>query len=372
MKIVHVTPFYQPIIGGVENVAQQIAEYMASGSNEVHVLTYNRLRDGKANNLPTKETINNVNVIRVKPNFAWNHGTYSSELPKKLRELKPDLVHVHAWRHPHVFQVAKLKNELGFKAILHSHGPFHKLNQLGIVSWTYHKTIDWTRKSALKKYDVLIALTPHEKDLLIKRLGAKEQQISVIPNGIPEEILKDNYISDWDSPIVLYLGRISKSKNVNLLVKAMKYVDPKLALTLVMAGPDEGLAKKLERYALEHNINLKYLGAISDEEKIALYKQCSIFAHPALYEPYGITLLEAQAFGKPCIITGEGGQVFVAPPGKTSLYVKPDPIIMGQAISSLLNDKLLYKQLSENAQKLASENTWSKILPKYDVIYGLT
>ena len=100
---------------------------------------------------------------------------------------------------------------------------------------------------------------------------------------------------------------------------------------------------------LEHNINLKYLGAISDEEKFALYKQCSIFAHPALYEPYGITLLEAQAFGKPCIITGEGGQVFVAPPGKTSLYVKPDPIIMGQAISSLLNDKLLYKQLSEDA-----------------------
>ncbi|MCX8137680.1 hypothetical protein [Pyrobaculum aerophilum] len=50
-------------------------------------------------------------MIRLKPTATWSHGSYSPELPNAIRSLKPDVVHVHVWRHPHVFQIAKLRRE---------------------------------------------------------------------------------------------------------------------------------------------------------------------------------------------------------------------------------------------------------------------
>lgn len=372
MKIVHVVPFYYPVIGGVENVAQTIAEYMASKGNDVYVLTYNRLREGGANSLPRNEIIKNVHVIRLKANLAWSHGTYSSELSGVLERLNPDLVHVHVWRHPHVFQIAELKDKLGFKAILHSHAPFYKLSQLGPLIWFYHRSIDCAKSASLKKYDVIIALTPHEKNVFLEKFGVENKRIVVIPNGIQAIPYLSNS-KGTETLTVLYVGRISREKNVLLLVKAMNYVQIKnAAVKLVVAGPDEGLVGGLKQYSAKNNINFNYLGSVSEEAKYSLYDNCTIFVNPSLYEGFGISLMEAQAFGKPCVITGNGGQLWSAPPGQTSLHVKPDPVAMGRTISLLLSDKLLYKMLSDNAYTWACQHVWSKILPQYDSVYELT
>ena len=67
MKIVHVAPFYHPVVGGVEDVAKHIAEHMAGRGHEVHVVTYNRLGVGGIGSLPREEVINGVKVFRLKP-----------------------------------------------------------------------------------------------------------------------------------------------------------------------------------------------------------------------------------------------------------------------------------------------------------------
>jgi len=371
MRIVHVAPFYPPIIGGVEEVVKRIAEYMAFKGAEVHVLTYNRLRTGGVGSLSREETINNVHVVRLKPDIMWSHGTYSTELPEALRRLRPDLVHVHVWRHPHVYQVAKLKKRLGFKAVLHTHAPFHTFSQLGVATWLYHKAVDWLMKKVLRRYDNLIALTPHERRILVEKLDVQEQKVVIIPNGIDDGLVNLDGNTVKTDHMLLYLGRISRLKNVDLLVKAMMYVMEEVPdAKLVLAGPDEGLAIKLRGCMQKHYMNFRYLGVVSESEKGKLYGECAVFAHPAVYEPFGITLLEAQAFGKPCVITGEGGQKYVAPPGKTSLYAKSNPKDFGEAISLLLSDKELYKKLSANAKEWASRHSWLKILPKYDEVYS--
>jgi glycosyltransferase involved in cell wall biosynthesis len=70
MRIVHVVPFYTPVIGGVEEVARKIAEYTASRGYETHVVTYNRFRNGSIGLLPREEEINSVHVIRLKQNLT--------------------------------------------------------------------------------------------------------------------------------------------------------------------------------------------------------------------------------------------------------------------------------------------------------------
>jgi len=369
MKIVHVAPFYHPVVGGVEEVVKHIAEYMVSKGHEVYVVTYNRLRKGGIDLLPREEMINGVKVIRLKPNIIWSHGSYSLELSEVIKVIKPDVVHVHVWRHPHVFQVAKLRRAMGFKAILHGHAPFHRLNQLGVITWAYHRLVDTFGKNYLRTYDKYIALTKHEA-YIIKKLDIDEDKVEVIPNGIEED--KCNVSSDARvENQVLYLGRISKSKNIPLLLKAMKHVTKELRKTkLILAGPDEGLIHDLLNYARRHDINTQYLGEVSEELKHKLYLESTVYALPSLYEPFGITLLEAGIHGTPSIITGNGGQAEAAPPNLASLWAEPKPEKYGEAITTLLTDEELRKKLSTQAREWAQKHVWNKILPKYEELYS--
>ena len=367
MRIIHVAPFYTPVIGGVEDVVKHVAEYMAAQGYEVYVITYNRLRRGDTGKLPREEEVNGVHVIRLKPSIIWSHGTYSPELPNVIRKLRPDIVHVHVWRHPHVFQIAKLKEEMKFKAILHGHAPFHGLDQLDLITWTYHRLTDALLRSTLRKYDKYVALTNHEKEITSKKLGLNSDKVIIIPNGIDQD--RCNPSNDRDNT-VLYLGRMSKSKNIQLLVKAMNIATRKVRdMELIMAGPDEGLISGIINYATKHRIKMKYLGIVSEEKKHELYLRSKIYALPSTYEPFGITLLEAGIHATPSIITGNGGQTYAAPPDKASLWAEPKPQEYAEAITELLTNNELWKKLSQGAHKHAQNHTWDKILPRYEMLY---
>jgi glycosyltransferase involved in cell wall biosynthesis len=369
MRIVHVAPFYHPVIGGVEEAVKRIAEYTLLKGYEVFVVTYNRFRHGGVYILPQYEVINGVNVVRVKPDFIFSYGTYSSEVSDVLRELKPDIVHVHVWRHPHVFQVAKLKRTIGFKIILHGHAPFHGFNQLSLVTWLYHRSIDIFGHDYLKSYDKYIALTPYEVEKVIS-MGLRRDRVTILPNGINEDTCRiDN--TERDERQILYLGRISKAKNLDILVKAMTYVSKEIRnAEIVLAGPDEGVVKNLIEYARRNSVNIKYLGTLAEAEKHKLYLQSYVYSLPSLYEPFGITLLEAAQHGLPLTITGYGGQQYVAPPNIISLWEKPTPEDFSQAILTLLTNKNLWRKLSQNAIRYAKNFLWSKILSKYERLYN--
>lgn len=278
MRIVHVAPFYAPVIGGVEEVVKRVAEFLAMRGYDVYVVTYSRLRQGGVGSLPRYENIDGVHVIRLRPDFTWSHGSYSSELPIILRELRPDIVHVHVWRHPHVFQVAKLKRRSGFKAVLHGHAPFHKLSQLGLVTWLYHRLVDAFLVNYLKLYDAYIALTPYEAEKVV-RLGLEEDKVIIIPNGVSEDSCRKDGVADRDEGVVLYLGRLSKAKNIDLLVKAMLFVSKVASgVSLVLAGSDEGIVKSLIEFARKRSIRLQYLGLVSEAVKHELYMKSYVYA----------------------------------------------------------------------------------------------
>jgi glycosyltransferase involved in cell wall biosynthesis len=370
MRIVHVAPFYTPVIGGVEEVVKRVAEFLAMRGYDVYVITYNRFRQGGVSSLPRYENINSVHVIRLRPDSTWSHGSYSSELPIVIRELRPDIVHVHVWRHPHVFQVAKLKRRLGFKAVLHGHAPFHKLSQLGLITWLYHRFVDAFLINYLKLYDAYIALTPYEAEKVVQ-LGLDRGKVVIIPNGISENGCRKDSVANRDEDLVLYLGRVSKAKNIDLLVKAMVFVSKVASrVSLVLAGPDEGIAKSLIEFARKRNIRLQYLGLVPEAVKHELYMKSYVYAFPSLYEPFGITLLETAQHGLPSVITGFGGQLYSAPPNIASVWVKPNPADYAQGIIELLTDKNLWKKLSENGMKWSQNFLWSKILPKYERLYN--
>jgi glycosyltransferase involved in cell wall biosynthesis len=80
---------------------------------------------------------------------------------------------------------------------------------------------------------------------------------------------------------VLYLGRISRSKNLDLLAKSMVYVREEVGdVELVLAGPDEGLAAGIVEYSRRKGVKVRYLGPVTEGMKHKLYLRSSVYALP--------------------------------------------------------------------------------------------
>jgi glycosyltransferase involved in cell wall biosynthesis len=354
LRIVQATPFYHPIVGGVEKVVKKISEFLVKKGYEVIVVTYNRDRKHIANFAPIEE-INGVKVIRVKPLIMWSHGSYSPSISTIVKSLNPDIVHVHVWRHPHVLQLRNIDSI----RVLQPHSPFYMREQVGYITFIYYKLIDKIGKNIIKKYNI-ISMTPLEREILYRKFNINSE---LIPNGVDDELFSINSKGD---NYYFYIGRISKEKNILTMLKAYKLSG--ITRPLIIAGPDNGFAKEISRYIEINNINVKYLGEVSEKDKIDLLSKCRALVNPSPYEGFGLTLLEAQAIGKPVIITGHGGQEFAAPPGKSSIRAENDAESLAKAFIQM-EDEVLYKKLSEGAKNWAKNFRYSMILDKYLKFY---
>ncbi len=77
--------------------------------------------------------------------------------------------------------MARLRRDAGFGAVLHGHAPFHRLSQLGVATWAYHRLVDLLGRGCLKAYDAYVALTRYEARAAAG-LGAR--RVEVVPNGV--------------------------------------------------------------------------------------------------------------------------------------------------------------------------------------------
>jgi glycosyltransferase involved in cell wall biosynthesis len=355
LRVVQVSPFYSPVVGGVETVVRQVAEYLASRGVESWVVTYDRLRRGKAK-LPREEEIGGVKVIRLRPDLKWSHGTYSRELIPYLQRLRPDVVHVHVWRHPHVFQVAKIE---GLTKVLQPHSPFYGLTQVGPLIRVYYALTDLLGGKTMRKYRV-VSITPLERDRLREVFGVSSD---LIPNGIPDSLFS---LSPGRSDHYLFLGRISREKNVMLMLRAFK--SSGVNRKLIMAGPDGGLGHTVRRFVERNALNVDYLGPVSSETKMEMIRNCRAVLNPSPYEGFGITLLEGEAMGKPAIIVGRGGQEYAAPPNVASIRAENSEFSVAEAVRAMEDDEI-HSKLSVGARMWAENFKLSKVLPRFLSLY---
>lgn len=106
-------------------------------------------------------------------------------------------------------------------------------------------------------------------------------------------------------------GRLVAYKRYDLAIKAFNRIG--LKLKIFGTGPEEGRLRQLAKS------NIEFLGKVSFEELKRLYRECLAFLHPQ-EEDFGITLLEANASGRPVIAYAAGGALETVVPGKTGVF----------------------------------------------------
>ncbi len=182
------------------------------------------------------------------------------------------------------------------------------------------------------------------------------------PEG--ESALRARY--GLDGPIIFNVGGLDSRKNVGLLVEAFSRALPDLDLNtrLVIGGQahtgNSALNPPLEpiirKFGLEGKVTLT--GRIDEKEKLLFYQISALYAYPSLYEGFGLTPVEAMACGLPVVAANRASLPEVV--GSGGLLLEPTPERFAAAMTSVLRDDLVRRDLAERALAQAARFSWKR------------
>ncbi|MFC1800488.1 glycosyltransferase family 4 protein [Nanoarchaeota archaeon] len=374
MNLCHTTEFFFPEEGGVERHIYYLSQEMFSRSKDytISVVTSNRAHTGKVIT-PSSEKIAGIDVYRQKTLFQMHFWNYFPSMVKQLEKIMPDIVHAHAYRHPHVALSAKFAKKHNKKLVFTPYAIFPGNAQLPLKNRIYYPIYDTLFiKSIFKKTDAVIALTHFEKDELIKR-GVDKNKISVIPCGgysfdpinestLPEADLNKIFNENKGKFIIGALSRIHPSKGVDVLIKALAEIKDEDFL-FIFGGKDFGCLKDLLRLAEDLGISdkVKYIGFVNKSKKF-FYENLDLFVSPSKAEALGMTLVEAQACGVPVIGSNFGPIRETMLDNVTGYLVNyGDYKTLAAKIKDLIHDDTKRKEFATKSMKRASYFSWKNL-----------
>ncbi len=175
---------------------------------------------------------------------------------------------------------------------------------IGRLSLLYRSYLRLWDRQAADRVDAYIANSKFVARR-IKKYYNRESTVIYPPVDISKFAVSDS-VKDY----YLIISRLRPYKRVELAVKAFN----KLGLPLYIIGDGE----EEDRLKAIAGPTIKFLGFVSDEEKIKYLSECKAFIHPQ-EEDFGITPIEAMASGRPVIAYGAGGVLETVIPGKTGM-----------------------------------------------------
>ncbi|MDF5718937.1 MAG: glycosyltransferase family 4 protein [Rhizonema sp. PD37] len=246
-------------------------------------------------------------------------------LTRSLKSIKPNVVHASLTLSPLDFVLPEICDKLNLPLVATFHTPFAGKGAK-IVSGTQLLAYQ-LYAPFLVNYDRVIVFSQIQRELL-SRLGVREENVAVIPNGVDIEKYSpgpSNIKAEFKAErLFVYQGRIAAEKNVEALLRAWKLADMGAGSKLLIVG-DGPLKPSLETfYGSEYNII--WLGFVADENRrIEILRGSDVFILPSIVEGLSLSLLEAMACGLACLATDVGADGEVLEKG-AGIIINPKTI----------------------------------------------
>ena len=289
-------------------------------------------------------------------NFSFSlSSSFKTLLHVPYPPVSYDVVHAH-----NIPSALAMKTAWAEKRILTLHGVFSEQVE-ELHRWLPPLILEKLEVKALSWADAITAVS-EEAVRHYKRLGFTVHRV---PNAIDLQSLPSRGVKMHERQVV-YVGRLSREKGVDLLVEAFKKI-PSIHLLLIGEGPEES---KLKKAAKGYN-NIHFLGPLPREKALTYVKGSDLLVQPSRKEGLSTALLEAMAMGTPVIATRVGGNIELIEHGKTGLLIEPESVTdIIDAISMAFSRPELLKMLSAKAKvKIASEYSWEVVLEAYINLY---
>jgi glycosyltransferase involved in cell wall biosynthesis len=355
---------WHPLAGGAESYCWNIAVRFATAGAGVTLFT------ARPRGLPAEEERDSVRIRR-------RGGTYTVYLWAALFLL------LHAGRFTAVIDC---QNGIPFFAPLfvlwrrlvvvlvihhvhqdqfnfHFHWPLGALGRLleGPISrWVYGRR-------------PIVAVSPTTRAEVRRRLRLNGP-VYIVPNGVenpPSHLLPQ----PSPKPSVIYLGRLVAHKRLPLLLEAtaqIKHRWPGLEVRIVGAGPERNRLEDLSRrLGLEDTVRL--VGWVPEEERVRLLAASWLMVTPSAGEGWGLTVIEANAVGRPVLAFRVPGLVNSITDGVNG-WLLDDPQELPAALETRLSqlcDPLEMSRIATYCRQWASRFTWERSAQRMaDLVLG--
>lgn len=232
---------------------------------------------------------------------------------------------------------------------------------------------------ALKLSKATIVADSHYSAEKVKRFVTDSNPVRVVylaPKSVegsklPADGLPGNYF--------LHVGTLEKRKNLMALCRAFVGFQKTLPSSeyklLLVGGPSpselldtsQELADYINKKNLKDQILLK--GYVPDEELPAYYENCDAYVFPSHDEGFGLPLVEAMRFGKPCIISNNGSLPEIAADA-TLIWKDGDPDTLAAQMMEVVTSAELRKVLSEKAFERAKDFSSEKFVEAFEALIG--
>ena len=368
---------FPPVIGGVETHLTILLPELVKRGHSVSLLT------GTVKGEKKRSNYEGVEISRDQLfDLNWLAKRGLDGLDKKISkayndffdEINPDVIHVHNMHYfsePHTKILEKISKHRGVPLILTAHNAWDDVLFLKLT-----KEIKW---------DHMIAVSHYIKKELYGA-GISEDKITVIHHGIDTKVFhprikgKDvlkKHPKLKNKRIVFHPARMGIAKGCDVSIKALRLVKEKFPdVLLVMTGSSNIIdwvlsqekeiayfANLIKFFDLEDNV---YINVYSSEEMLELYGLAQVCIYPSsASEPFGLTMLEAGASGKPMIVTEMGGMPEVIMNDINGYVVKvKDFEALASRIEYLLGREDIRKRLGNTGRQMVENHYTKEIMTK--------
>ena len=379
MKICVVSDQAFPIWGGEGEATQNLCLKLAERGHQVLFLT------SRVSHPPV---VKGIEVIRFPSIFVPQKGhfvvTLSSHIVPILKKRKIQIVHVNlptflGWQSFRAARKLDIPCVAGFHVQVGNVVPcdgflFSPVRRL-LEMWFFHfyRTAD------------LLMSPSYLGQKILSSYSSKE--VEVISNGVNFGIFDDASISPatrrrfreklnlTTSPLLLYVGRLSREKNLNYLLRVMQIVSEKNdTVKLLIVGRGElkaMLEKRAHLMALDKKII--FAGFLPVDDLLCAYSEADIFILPSLFELQSIAVLEAMAMGKVILVARSSQSaacelVQEGINGYTFDLGNPDDA--AEKIHFILSRPSLKESLQQASFRIAREHDIEMSISRMECLYG--
>ena len=160
-----------------------------------------------------------------------------------------------------------------------------------------------------------------------------------------------------DIPVLLYVGRLGREKNLPFLIEAMELLERRTgrsAFKLVIVG--QGPLRRTLRARLPH---AHFTGELTGDALSRVYASADIFVFPCILETFGNVLLEAFASGLPVVAVNEGAVPELVAPNVNGLLAAPgSATAFAEKVHTLLERPADRARMGLGARITAAEHVW--------------
>lgn len=280
-----------------------------------------------------------------------------------------DMIHAHDWT-SYLAGIAA-KEVSGKPCVLHVHAT--SFDQAG--GSNVDPEIYKIESEAFKEADHIITVSNFTKQLIVDKHAVDPSKVEVVHNGIdrfdpPRLVPVLTELKAAGKRIVLFHGRLTLQKGPDYFVRAARRVvdvDPNVIFIISGKGDMEHQIMQLVGQ-LGLSSNVKFVGALWDEERDRMYQSVDLFVMPSVSEPFGIVALEALSHGTPVLVSKQSGvSEVLAHVLKADFW---DIEELANKILATLRYDTLHRQLSTYGKDESRFLTWNRAAKKVSELFG--